>query len=67
MQVADLLLKIITDNESWVFACDPEMKLIPGNGTRTHQPERKVTGHKIAAGNADYLGVYHHKFFPVGQ
>jgi hypothetical protein len=42
MQVADLLLKIITDNESWVFVCDPEMKLSPGNGTPTHHPERKV-------------------------
>lgn len=68
MQIADLLLKIIIENESWVFACEPEMKLNPGNGTPTHHPERKVTGHKIsAAGNADYLGVFHHKFYPVGQ
>jgi len=50
-----------------VFAYDPEMKLSPGNGTPTRHPERKVTGHKISAGNADYLGVFHHKFFPVGQ
>jgi len=68
MQVADFLLKIITENESWVYACGPEMKLSPGNGTPTHHPERKVTGHKIsAAGNAYYLGVFHHKYLPVGQ
>jgi hypothetical protein len=28
MQVADLLLKIIIENESWVFACEPEMKIL---------------------------------------
>lgn len=68
MQVADLLLKIITENESWVFAYDPEVKLSPGNGTPTHHPERKVTCRKIsAAGNADYVGVFHQKFFPVEQ
>jgi hypothetical protein len=47
MQEADLLLKIITEDESWVFVCDPEMKLSHGNGTPTRHPEGKVIGHKI--------------------
>jgi hypothetical protein len=73
VQKPDLLSKIITGDESWVFVYDPEVKhrssksytksSLGKTNLRVTKSEQKVL--LVAFFNS--LGVVHHKFVSVGQ